>query len=70
MDTDEPNAAIAATTDFGLRRESRLAHPRQPKLYESGGVFLFFLTRDNTRVFLSSIDHSHCSPFLEADRLG
>jgi hypothetical protein len=41
MDTDEPNAAIAATTDFGLRRESRLAHPRQPKLYESGGVFLF-----------------------------
>jgi hypothetical protein len=25
MHTDKPNAAIAATTDFGLRRESRRA---------------------------------------------
>jgi hypothetical protein len=25
MDTDEPSAAYAATTDFGLRRESRRA---------------------------------------------
>jgi len=29
MDTDEPDSARAATTDFGLRRESRSAEPRR-----------------------------------------
>jgi hypothetical protein len=38
MNTDFPSAACAATTDFGLRRESRRAHTRQLK----GLMFKFF----------------------------